>query len=470
MAPVRLRHPKGVSTLQLPLDDDTFTVRDFQQQIYSTSDIPPSRQAVKTGYPPRSLTLIPELPFSSLGIVPGDQIIVSEIPGSVSAVSAPPPDSRQAPLPTSNFADGLQPTTNASSPNSSSGHDFVDTGDGSVLVHRVVPDDNSCLFSSTALIFEQNMANAQTMRKIVAEGIRADPETYNEAILGMPPAQYINAILKPTTWGGAIELGILAKHYNVEIASIDVETGRIDYFSPPESASTGMRCVLIYSGIHYDAASLAPIAGAPAEWHQTLFHIVGARIQGSENACPKNFQGPDQDADSTIVALKKLAGILRMKKAFTNTSTFDLRCEQCGKGLKGEREARAHAEETGHSAMSAPRPQLTKLQRAIVVLKNYGYRSPNDFIIDFYTSRNHSSQSLRYQDGMAYAPAKLLEIWLRNVPSGRSFEELNSAIVYRPRPSGYGDRFEPQSDYLFLFEGAGSNPAGVDCFWTVALS
>lgn len=45
MAPVRLRHPKGVATLQIPLDDDTFTVQDFQQQIYVASDILPSRQA-----------------------------------------------------------------------------------------------------------------------------------------------------------------------------------------------------------------------------------------------------------------------------------------------------------------------------------------------------------------------------------------------------------------------------------------
>ena len=93
----------------------------------------------------------------------------------------------------------------------------------------------------------------------------------------MPPGQYIQTILKPMTWGGAIELGILARHYGVEIASIDVETGRIDRFSPSENKSTRMRCAVIYSGIHYDAASLAPTADAPSEWHQTLFSIVRKR-------------------------------------------------------------------------------------------------------------------------------------------------------------------------------------------------
>jgi len=131
---------------------------------------------------------------------------------------------------------------------------------------------------------------------VVADGIRNDSETYNEAILGyvnpsfslppssnttaisphrMPPSQYITTILKPSTWGGAIELGILAAHYNTEIASIDVETSRIDFFTRGIAAA-GMRCVLIYSGIHYDAATLAPMVDAPSEWHQTVFAVVSA--------------------------------------------------------------------------------------------------------------------------------------------------------------------------------------------------
>lgn len=97
----------------------------------------------------------------------------------------------------------------------------------------------------------------------------------------MPPSQYIATILKPLTWGGAIELGILAAHYRTEIASIDVETGRIDHFAPAGFSGVGaigvgdMRCIVIYSGIHYDAATLAPVADAPGEWHQTMFPVVG---------------------------------------------------------------------------------------------------------------------------------------------------------------------------------------------------
>ncbi|KAF9469199.1 hypothetical protein BDZ94DRAFT_1279149 [Collybia nuda] len=335
MAPVRLRHPKGVTTIQVAFDRDDFTVQHLQQEIYAASDILPSRQSLKAGYPPHALTLIPELPLASLGLKSGEQIIVSELVTDSSQRSSGP-TSRNNPVtpvsPTRRGATdnmGPMPTTIPASTASpqSTGPDSVAT-DGGVLVHRIVPDDNSCLFAAISLIFEQTITKAPEMRKIVAEGIRNDPETYNEAILGMPPSQYIATILKPSSWGGAIDLGVLAAHFKTEISSIDVETGRIDRFSPPGDTTGGMRCVVIYSGIHYDAATLAPMAEAPSEWHQTLFPVKTS-----------------SEDDAVLVAAKKLASILREKKAFTNTSTFDLKCEA---RLKGEKGARAHAEQTGH--------------------------------------------------------------------------------------------------------------------------
>lgn len=332
MTPIRLRYPKGVTTIQVR---DDFTVQDLQQEIYAASDILPSRQSLKAGYPPKVLTIVPELPITSLGLNPGEQIIVSElqVPAAPSARSAPV---TQSSLPSRNDllhtrpSPGYTPSAPASIPPASAppGLDYVDT-DGGVLIHRIVPDDNSCLFSAVALIFKQDISKAPEMRKIVAQGIRNDPETYTEAILGMPPSRYTAKILNPSTWGGAIELGILASHFRTEIASIDVETGRIDHFSPQDALGT--RCILIYSGIHYDAATLAPMLDAPSEWHQTMFPV----------------QSSSGD-DPVLVAAKKLADILRGKKAYTNTSIFDLKCEECGQGLKGEKGARAHAEQTGH--------------------------------------------------------------------------------------------------------------------------
>ena len=42
MVPIRLRHPGGVSTLQL--DFDSMTVQDLQQEVFTASQILPSEQ------------------------------------------------------------------------------------------------------------------------------------------------------------------------------------------------------------------------------------------------------------------------------------------------------------------------------------------------------------------------------------------------------------------------------------------
>jgi ubiquitin thioesterase OTU1 len=106
-----------------------------------------------------------------------------------------------------------------------------------------------------------------------------------------------------------------------------VETGRVDTFDP--QSPSGQRCILLYSGIHYDTVSLTPDLNAPDEWHQTLFPA-------------------STDPDPVLDAASQLATKLRQKKAFTNTNTFDLKCQDCGIGLKGEKDARAHAQKTGH--------------------------------------------------------------------------------------------------------------------------
>ncbi|KAI0086168.1 OTU-domain-containing protein [Irpex rosettiformis] len=331
MAPMRLRHPKGVTTIQIDLDQAK--VSDLQQEIFAITEIPPSLQELKAGYPPHGLTLIPELPIESLGLKQGEQLIVTQNAEAAHAhrPAASPQagvgDSPAVPmtgLTASQVRDSVSPSPGPSGP------DYVLT-EGGYLVHRIVPDDNSCLFSSVALVFEQSINKASEIRKIVADEIRKDPETWSDAILGRSRDEYISHILKPSSWGGAIELTILAKHYSTEIASVDVETGRIDKFTPTSESDGGNRCILIYSGIHYDAATIAPILDAPEDFHQTVM--------------PRMREGDD---DPTLVAAKKLADKLRAKRAYTNTSTFDLRCQICQKGLKGEKEARAHASETGH--------------------------------------------------------------------------------------------------------------------------
>ena len=158
---------------------------------------------VKAGYPPRALTgVIPELPISSLGLAPGDQLIVNQKPGSAAPPGATPTQSSALPanpnatvvnphtsLPPS--SSNPRPASTTLSAAQGSGPDFVRT-DGGYLVHKVrpmvtarsreyvlkglllqiVPDDNSCMFASVALVFEQNMQKAPMIRQSTSPRLR----------------------------------------------------------------------------------------------------------------------------------------------------------------------------------------------------------------------------------------------------------------------------------------------------------
>lgn len=68
--------------------------------------------------------------------------------------------------------------------------------------------------------------------------------------------------------------------------------------------------LLIYSGIHYDAAVLAPTPDAPQEFCAS---VVPASATN--------------EGERVLEALQALATKLRAKRAYTNTATFDLKCE-----------------------------------------------------------------------------------------------------------------------------------------------
>ena len=73
MAPFRLRHPKGVSTLQL--DTESATVQDLLQAIFAVSEIPPSAQD-------RTLPTIAAFTSHSLTLVRSQIRIPTESPHS----------------------------------------------------------------------------------------------------------------------------------------------------------------------------------------------------------------------------------------------------------------------------------------------------------------------------------------------------------------------------------------------------
>lgn len=102
-----------------------------------------------------------------------------------------------------------------------------------VLLRKTVPANNSCLFTRLAGV-RQRDANAvvccsvhycltgveepkigSKLRQIIADTVAADPNFYSNGYLERPNREYCTWILNEDHWGGAIELSILANHFQV---------------------------------------------------------------------------------------------------------------------------------------------------------------------------------------------------------------------------------------------------------------
>jgi ubiquitin thioesterase OTU1 len=101
------------------------------------------------------------------------------------------------------------------------------------------------------------------------------------------------------------------------------------------------KCILIYSGIHYDAIAYTFIPAMP-EADITIYEIAPE----SESPYP-----------SILAGAKTMAQKLKERGYNVDTATFNIVCEQCGKGFKGEKEAVKHAGETGHTAFGQIPPE-----------------------------------------------------------------------------------------------------------------
>jgi ubiquitin thioesterase OTU1 len=200
----------------------------------------------------------------------------------------------------------------------------------------VVPiaNDNSCLFNSVGGLlegFDQCGANLVTeLRQTVASVVQAaspDDERFSEAALnGLTRDAYAAHILQPHSWGGGIELAVLAEAWDVEIAALDVETCHQYVFgaSDDPTQQKKRRIYLVYYGVHYDALEDRDVAGPPVRVFSPSDAVAEARA---------------------LLAARHL----QAAGSFTNVSHFTLRCATCEVGFVGAQEAQEHAKATGHT-------------------------------------------------------------------------------------------------------------------------
>lgn len=316
----RVRGPAGQSTVTF---DDTASVDDLRIQIVNNTGL--TSYDVKYGYPdlkPLDIdALDPDTKITNIGInLNGEQLLItrkealSETPGSLKEQPTPAPQG----TPDHIGEAGSDDPPEIASPEHSG-----------TFVLRIMPDDNSCLFRAVGTAIMGGMDAMNELRSVVAQTIQENPSLYSEAVLDRKPDDYCRWIQNEDSWGGGIELSILSKHFDIEICSIDVQTLRVDRFNegPPT------RCVLVYSGIHYDTIALSPSdppfthAYSPPEFDTKVFDSVDLLV---------------------IEKSLDLCKVLQGKHYFTDTASFRIRCHTCGGNFVGEKGATQHAAQTGH--------------------------------------------------------------------------------------------------------------------------
>lgn len=248
--------------------------------------------ALRAGYPPHIVDAPDELTLSTL-FSNGDVIVVAAAANSPQVTPSKPVTT-------------AKPVAKAS------------------LVVRVVPDDNSCLFRSVNSILRRpdSSSSVFALREEVASVVSRNPSVYSEAFLGRPNAEYCAWIMSENAWGGAIELSILAERHAVVLAAFDIKTMRCDRYG--EGRQFPKIGFLVYDGIHYNYM---------AEAHS-----------GKADVCL--FDVNDSKAFN---AAKEKAQKEHNEHKYTDTQAFSLICVDCGKLLKGEKEALEHAKATGHT-------------------------------------------------------------------------------------------------------------------------
>ncbi|RUS84876.1 hypothetical protein EGW08_007345 [Elysia chlorotica] len=287
------------------------TVGRLKEVISDTANIPKHLIKILMGYPPKVIDISNECAqLSSLPVRSGDTLIVEEDNTAVDLVE------HGAPSRSGSQDDRLDTLL----------HHQLEEGASGILTRKVVPADNSCLFTSMHLVMNDgayDLSAAPHLREVIAQIVSRDPATYSEAILGKPNHSYCKWIRDKNSWGGGIELSILSQYFNTEIAVVDTQSGRVDRFG--EDQNYQERVFLIYDGIHYD-----PLIYEPIDAHVTLrtkFSITN---------------------DVILAQALELASEAKSIRQFTDVEGFSLRCLACQTPLRGQREATEHAKSTGH--------------------------------------------------------------------------------------------------------------------------
>jgi len=320
----------------------------FRELIAQTTSIPSSHLLLKAGFPPKPL---PEVADDALVFPPlltnGVTITAERSTEPISSTtSATPSSTSSSSCATTTASSSSCATTTASSSSLPARSEGEVSREGpppirtepplnseGMVIRRVIPDDNSCLFNAVGYVLEGlSRSKAPTLRKLISDTVRSNPENFPDVFLERPNPEYAKWILEPKTWGGAIELAILSDHYQTEIGAIDVATSHMYCYG--EGKSYRQRVYLVYDGLHYDALGLNFSPDGPEEFDMTVFSPQDSYVFNNALAIVRS---------------------LKQKHLYTDTAAFLLSCSDCQAVLVGEKGASEHATATGHTNFTEKR-------------------------------------------------------------------------------------------------------------------
>ncbi|CCK72642.1 ubiquitin-specific protease OTU1 KNAG_0L00190 [Huiozyma naganishii CBS 8797] len=241
--------------------------------------------SIRFGYPPSTLPITDanlETKLDDLGVQTGERIVL-ETGDSRGAVMSPP----------------AAPTK------------------PHLQIHKI-PDDNSCLFHSVSYCIYRDLTWSASLRQIVSDVVVANPQEYTSAILDKPNREYSQWILRSDSWGGGIEISILAKRLATAIYVVDMDSLNVDKFLEAEFDKF---ILIMFNGIHYDAIEMSD--------GRTVFDKTGQ--------------------DELIAESLAIASELKRTGHSFNTHVAKIKCNTCGDVFVGERAVSKHAESTGHT-------------------------------------------------------------------------------------------------------------------------
>jgi len=192
-------------------------------------------------------------------------------------------------------------------------------------VRRFVDSDNSCLFSSIGYLVDSKNFSESTKyqyRQLLVNYLEDD--NIEEEMLDLPKEDYIENIQNPATWGGAIELKLFSDMLQTEIASIDVQSNRVDIFG--QDKNYPQRMYVLYNGVHYDP-------------------LVMAHTEDSKDDIT-NFASDDNE---TLISLQSYVKNFKDVGDFVDLANMNsFECDNCKTMFENQEDAYNHANNYEH--------------------------------------------------------------------------------------------------------------------------